>query len=372
MKISVIMAVYNAEETIEQAIQSVISQDYNEKELIIIDGKSRDSTTEIIKKYEKDIAYWCSEADCGIYDAMNKGIMKSTGDVIAFLNSDDWYENHIFERVRFYFSSDEIDILAGQVNHVVNNKIFSEDAGICNPEDIRYKMIYSHQGMFARREVFEKIGRFNLRYRLSADYEWMLRAFSKGCRFKSVNDVFANYRSDGRSFVQIYQGVKEHKEIARAYAFGSESLLNKINDFFEKMDDMLDVSLYRYVWKHDGIFVKKLCKANVAYYIWGTGCLGKECCKLFWNVGIEIAGFIDTYRKKDYLYGYPVLSPEQLKGDEWICIASDQYESEIIGQISDMGCLKHECLLFSKMKKKMIQHGREHYLDQIMGYGEEE
>lgn len=90
MKISIITVCYNRKDTIEQTIESVLNQSYADKEYIIIDGNSTDGTQDIIQKYKDRLAYWCSEPDNGLYDAMNKGLRHVTGDVIAFLNSDDW------------------------------------------------------------------------------------------------------------------------------------------------------------------------------------------------------------------------------------------------------------------------------------------
>ena len=102
-KISIITVVFNGVKTIEQTILSVISQKYENMEYIIIDGGSTDGTIDIIKKYEDKIAYWISEADQVIYDAMNKGIDKSTGDIIGILNSDDFYDKDIMDRINNVF-----------------------------------------------------------------------------------------------------------------------------------------------------------------------------------------------------------------------------------------------------------------------------
>src|SRR5258705_5340519 len=90
--VSIITIVYNGEKYIEDSIRSVINQSYKNIEYIIIDGGSSDNTVSIIKKYEKQIAFWISEKDKGISDAFNKGIAKATGEIIGILNSDDWYE----------------------------------------------------------------------------------------------------------------------------------------------------------------------------------------------------------------------------------------------------------------------------------------
>lgn len=99
LKISIITVSYNAAKTIEQTIQSVVNQTYDNIEYIIIDGGSTDGTVDIIKKYEDKIAYWVSEPDKGIYDAMNKGILKASGEYIYFLGADDWlYNESVMER----------------------------------------------------------------------------------------------------------------------------------------------------------------------------------------------------------------------------------------------------------------------------------
>ena len=96
MKISVITVCYNSSATIERTIQSVIRQNYSDLEYIIIDGGSTDGTLDVIAKYQPYISLCISEPDNGIYDAMNKGLERTTGDVVAFLNSDDWYERDVF------------------------------------------------------------------------------------------------------------------------------------------------------------------------------------------------------------------------------------------------------------------------------------
>ena len=113
IKISIITVVYNGKDTLAQTIESVISQDYANIEYIIIDGNSTDGTQGIIKEYGHRISYWMSEPDRGIYDAMNKGIEYASGDVIAFINSGDTYEDNILSEVvkDFKTETENIDIL---------------------------------------------------------------------------------------------------------------------------------------------------------------------------------------------------------------------------------------------------------------------
>ena len=102
--ISIITVVLNAEKTIERTIKSIINQSYNKYEIIIIDGGSTDGTIDIIKKYKKKISYWISKKDQGIYHAMNKGIKKSSGNIIGILNSDDYYLKNALRTVNNYFN----------------------------------------------------------------------------------------------------------------------------------------------------------------------------------------------------------------------------------------------------------------------------
>lgn len=123
MKVSIITVAYNSEKTIADAIKSVLAQTYYDIEYWIIDGLSKDNTLEIVKKYEKEAngkLHWISEKDNGIYDAMNKGIAKSTGDVIGILNSDDFFtSNDVIEKMVCAFKeSPDTDIVFGDVHFV--------------------------------------------------------------------------------------------------------------------------------------------------------------------------------------------------------------------------------------------------------------
>lgn len=365
MKISIIIATYNAEKTFQQAIQSVINQNYLQKELIIIDGQSTDGTIDIIKKYEQDITYWSSELDAGVYDAMNKGISKATGDVIAFLNSDDWYENNAFEQVGAYFEQNEIDVLIGNVNYVIKNHVFQQKSVLSNPEDIKIKMIYCHQGMFVRREVFEKVGKFNLDYKIVADYEWTLKTYLQGYRFRCVENIFANYRCDGLSSIQVYKLAKEERDVACLYASDSNTLL-RIKEHYDNRRDPMETTLYNLVWKYQPQFVRGICEENDSYYIWGAGNCGKQCCILFWAADLQINAFIDNNHEKDDYMGYPVISSDRLIGDEKICIASELYEAEIKQQMLDMGYLEENIICYSMLKRQMVEYGKINYRDMVL------
>ena len=140
MKVSIITVVFNGIRTIEQTIKSVLNQSYKNIEYIIIDGGSTDGTLDIIRKYENYLSYIISEPDHGIYDAMNKGIQKSTGDIVGIINSDDWYEVNTVSQVVERFESFAVDLVYGDINFIGKNGeiIRSENYSL---EEIWYKMV---------------------------------------------------------------------------------------------------------------------------------------------------------------------------------------------------------------------------------------
>lgn len=215
MKISVITVCLNSAKTIERTIQSVIKQFYDRLEYIIIDGGSTDGTVEIIKRYVDNIDYWISEADDGLYDAMNKGIAKSTGEVIAFLNSDDWYKENTLAKVNSYFEKYNPMVLTGRVNTLQKGKWAKYIGALdCNKENIQMAMIYRQPAMFVRREVFERVGIFNTDYKIAADFEWMLRVYDAEIEIMCVEDVFTYFSSTGVSNTDTDRTIREARKIA--------------------------------------------------------------------------------------------------------------------------------------------------------------
>lgn len=218
-KVSIITVVYNNCNTIADAIQSVISQDYNNIEYIIIDGGSLDGTLKIINRYKANISKIITEEDNGIYDAMNKGLSYATGDIIGILNSDDIYaDNTIISTIVNEFTYNKnIDVVYGDLVYVKYDNI---NAIVRYWESKKYYARYFEDGnvpphptLFLKRKVYEKIGNFNLNYHLASDYEFMLRLFKK-YNFKSsyLNIVFVKMRLGGvtnKNFKNIIIGNKE-------------------------------------------------------------------------------------------------------------------------------------------------------------------
>jgi len=222
--ITVITVVYNGEEYIERTIKSVINQTYPNVEYIIIDGGSTDGTVDIIKKYDGFIDYWISEPDNGIYDAMNKGVVLSSGSWINFMNVGDMFHNlNVIEAIRLNDSN--YDIVYGSI------MVFDEKTGIRfenAAEKWELKSFFKgmpvrHQGAFVSMKVLKSEGLFNTKYRVSGDYEWFTRAISNDLRGLRINTIVADFMFDGVSGMG-YRSKIENLQVAFKY-FGVQGKL---------------------------------------------------------------------------------------------------------------------------------------------------
>ncbi|GAB6182725.1 glycosyltransferase family 2 protein [Thermodesulfovibrio hydrogeniphilus] len=188
--ISVITVVLNGEKYLEETIQSVLNQTYDNVEYIIIDGGSTDGTLDIIKKYEDYIDYWVSEKDKGIYDAMNKGIDVASGEWINFMNAGDgFYERDVIAKI-FEREYKDVGIICGDFIAVHDNqKVLRKPKPLY--KFYRY-MCLSHQSAFININLMKKL-RYNQDYRLAADYEFFLRAFYKEKVIFNYVSLIVNY-----------------------------------------------------------------------------------------------------------------------------------------------------------------------------------
>lgn len=193
--VSVITVVYNSVNTIEQTILSVINQTYSNIEYIIVDGGSTDGTLDIIRKYEDKIAYWVSESDKGIYDAMNKGISFATGRLIGIINSDDWYELYTVEEVVKAYVDDS-SVIYGLMRYIKDEEV----SGVYTayPKSISQKMI-PHPTCFVPKAIYDRYGTYDLSYHSCADYHLILRLYKAGVNFITLEVILANFRLGGFS-----------------------------------------------------------------------------------------------------------------------------------------------------------------------------
>lgn len=211
MKVSIITVVYNGAKTIEQTILSVLEQTYKNVEYIIIDGQSTDDTLKIIEKYSNFISVFISEKDNGIYDAMNKGIQKATGEIIGIINSDDWYDRTAIENVVHFFEKSKVDLVYGKIC-----EIYPDGQIRIIPrvplETIWYQMAVPHPSVFIKKKIYESFGLFDLNYELCADYDLLLRFYTKRVRFDFLDTVIAYFAQVEKVH---YIGEKALKSIQR-------------------------------------------------------------------------------------------------------------------------------------------------------------
>ncbi len=182
IRVSLITVTYNAESTIERCIQSVIAQNYQNVEYIVIDGASTDSTLQIINRYAQYIKIIISEPDKGMYDALNKGIKLATGDITGILNADDYFaSDDILAHVATAFMDPKTDILYGNLDFVDQNETIIRKwrTRAYKRRDFDWGWMPAHPTFYCRKSLFNSLGDYSLEYGTAADYELMLRFMHK-------------------------------------------------------------------------------------------------------------------------------------------------------------------------------------------------
>lgn len=223
MKISLITVTYNSGKTLSDTINSVLSQTFTDFEYIIIDGGSTDNTIDIIKKYEsyfKGKLKWISEKDNGLYDAMNKGILLSTGDVIGTLNSDDFFSNkNILEIIHTEFIKDKtIDAIYGDI-HFVNSTNLNKCVRYYSSKIFSRKLMIlgfmpAHPSFYIKRKSIFKSGLYKTSYKVAADFEFLLRCiYLNKIKTKYIPTDMVTMRTGGIST----SGIKSHKLIMQEH-----------------------------------------------------------------------------------------------------------------------------------------------------------
>ena len=195
--ITIITVVKNGEATIERCIKSVLNQNYNNLEYIIIDGKSSDGTKDIINKYKNYIAKIIIEDDDGIWDAMNKGIKNASGEIVGFLNSDDYYFDNALETVNNYFSKNNIDFLFGSVQkyklmHGYRPWLIDWSFGFYTSHSV---------GFFIKTKIHKDVGLYDTKF-ISADLDFFYKLISINKKIglsSKKNEIFGKFEKGGFS-----------------------------------------------------------------------------------------------------------------------------------------------------------------------------
>lgn len=220
-KITVITVSYNAENLIEKTILSVINQSYPHVEYIIIDGGSSDRTVDIIKKYADKISYWISEPDKGIYDAMNKGILKASGKWINFMNCGDYFYNNDVLTNIFNHDHNNIDIIYGDSISYENHGNYCNHISDVKLKNLEYGPIYRHGASFVKTEVHKNF-LFDLNkipiIKYALDFDVIYRLYKSGKAFKKIDSFVFYYQREGVSNNQILNKYLNYK-ITSEYKF---------------------------------------------------------------------------------------------------------------------------------------------------------
>lgn len=222
MKISTIMVCYNSEATIGGAVESFLAQSYSEKELIVIDGQSTDSTLKILQSFLQSEVKVFSGEDTGIYDAMNKGLSQFSGDAFGFLNSDDRYTHpHVLREISEALTT--ADIVSGNIQYCR-----SHNSGSVSPTRIwrstkftsgafKKGWIVPHPATYATRRVYETVGCFDTSYRIAGDYDWILRALEvENFQHSIIDAILVDMKLGGASTSGIKALVTNSIETLRA------------------------------------------------------------------------------------------------------------------------------------------------------------
>ncbi|MAB78061.1 MAG: glycosyl transferase [Planctomycetes bacterium] len=222
MKISIITAVYKREATIGQAIESVARQTYADVEHWIIDGASTDGTMEVVRRHQNDGMRILSEPDKGIYDALNKGIQRATGDVIGVVHSDDFLaHNEVLAKVAAAFADPTIDAVYGDLDYIASSDITRVvrhwRSGDYDPRKLARGWMPPHPTLFLRRRVFDRFGLYDTSYGIAADYDAILRYFGRG-RVKPayLPEVLVKMRVGGESNRSLRKIILKTREDYRA------------------------------------------------------------------------------------------------------------------------------------------------------------
>ena len=204
--VSIITVCYNSEKYIRSTIESVLLQTYKNIEYIIIDGESTDRTLDIIKDYESKFngrMKWISENDDGIYDAMNKGINLAKGELIGIINSDDWYHYNSLEVLTNNYE-EKVDIYYGNLYQVreIENKLYIKKINGNKLHLIKKSVRIQHPSCFVNKRWYKKI-KYDTKYKIAADYKFILHSFIKGAKFKYIDFSFSFMRMGGLSSINL-------------------------------------------------------------------------------------------------------------------------------------------------------------------------
>lgn len=257
LKISIVTVSYNAAKTIEQTIQSVVCQKYDNIEYIIIDGGSTDGTVDIIKKYEDKIAYWVSEPDNGMYDALVKGFQHISGDICAYINADDFYQPGAFGVVAEIFQKKQVKWITGittiynDKSSIVNVKLPYKyrknfiNKGVYNG---RYLPCIQQESTFWKKELMLNVDFDKLKgFRLAGDF-YLWQSFSKTAKLDIVRAILSGFR---KSKNQLSADMQAYLTEFDTIAIGKINVIDKFIIFADRVCGLFPIRVNHNIIRYD-------------------------------------------------------------------------------------------------------------------------
>ena len=220
--VTVITVCYNSANSLERALKSVAMQSWPKVEHIVIDGGSTDDTLSILERYQNHLAHVVSEPDKGIYDAMNKGLDRATGDIVCFLNADDQYaSSHVLSLVAKQMQAHELDALLGDVAFFHSTdptrmvRRYRSDR--FTPGRLAWGWMPAHPALFLNKSVVQRVGRFKAEYRIAGDFDYIARAFyGHNLRYQHLPEVLVHMQTGGASTAGWRSKVLLNQEVLRS------------------------------------------------------------------------------------------------------------------------------------------------------------
>jgi len=223
LKISVITVAYNSSATIKATLDSVQAQGYPALEYILVDGGSTDATLDVVRKYPELVTQLISEPDRGIYDAMNKGIQRATGEVVGILNSDDFYRHaQVLQEVADAFAADPaLEVLMGDVDFVadedLNKPVRTYHATGFRPWMFRLGFMPPHPAIFIRKTAYERVGLYKLGYKIAADFDFLVRLLLLDrAKYRIAGTQWVRMRTGGVSTAGWKSNLTSTREMLRS------------------------------------------------------------------------------------------------------------------------------------------------------------
>ena len=337
-RISIITVVYNGVGTLERTIQSVLNQSYKNMEYIIIDGASTDGTQQIIERYRDQLTFYISEPDDGIYDAMNKGISYATGDLIGFINSDDWYAEGAIESIADAYERTHADVIYGETM-LVDASGGQRLLRRFSPEHFFEAMPFGHPGTFAAVKKNGNTRYFNKEYRIAADYDMLLGFYLDNAEFYPIDDVVAFFSLSGVSTRYEYLGGVER----------CVSAFSRIKDDQEKLrlfGKRVAKQYFMNEFKNDCIFgqLDSVIKEYMSHYtkkiVYGSGADALFMLELFARLGVNIDYLVDgnPHKQGTQIQGLEIYNPDVLMAEQKciVVIATSVYGEEIKNHLTQI------------------------------------